>query len=148
MAWTAAPLTKLSPKYSFERGDGMTLYCFKIAGTSAAGATGDLTLSTELTSTYGKNESERVMQNIRGSTLYWIDYIASGAPDAPTSASTIAVDNENGLEIFTDDVGTAANSEGFKGNLVTSFPPLIDPILSMSTLGATKKADFYFWFIR
>jgi hypothetical protein len=147
MAWTAAPLTKISPNWSFKRGDGRMLYCFKIAGTSAAGATGDLTLSTELTTTYGSKEAERTMQHIRGSSLYWVDYIAS-ATAAPTTQSTITVDNENSLVIFSEVVATANTSEAFAGNVDEPYPPLIDPIFAMSTLANTKKADFYFWFIR
>ena len=149
MAWTTA-VTVNTGQHKYVRGDGRILTCFILTVTSDASGSGDLTLSTELATTYGANKAEQLMQDVRGSSVYQVNYYASGAPDAPTTASLITVDNEEGLIMFSDTVGTAGTSEALvndAANAATSGP-IRDAIIAMGTLANTKKATVHFWFIR
>jgi hypothetical protein len=156
MAWTSISVIKRDPKHTFVRGDGRILTCFQLDGVSAAGASGDLTLSTELTTTYGANESERLMQNVRGSNLYWVYYVPAASGTVPTTQGTIEVNNEFNMVLFTGTVATVGVAEGFNGLLTVpaanyagiTAPPLTDAIIALGTLAATKTASYYFWFIK
>lgn len=139
MAWTTA-ITTLSGQHTFVRGDGRILTCFVLTATSDASGSGDLTLSTELTATYGAGKAEQLMQKVRGSSVHYVNYYAGTA----TTEALITVDDQEGLIQFTDTVATAANDEGFAG----TGGPLIDAIIAVGTLANTKTAVIHFWFIK
>lgn len=145
MAWTKA-VTLLSPRWAFKRGDGTELYCFQLDVTSDASSSGDITLSTELTTTYGAKESERMMEKIEGSSLHWITYIAGSV--TPTTASTITVDDQLGLLLFSEAVSVAGTDQAWAGIKDTVDAPLTDAIIAMTTLANEKTATVYFWFKR
>jgi hypothetical protein len=156
MAWTSISVIKKDPQHIFVRGDGRVLTCFQLDGVSAAGASGDLTLSTELTTTYGAGVSEQLMQTVRGSSLHWVYYVPGVAPNVPTTQGTIEVNNEFNMVLFTGTVATVGVAEGFNGLLTVpaanyagvTAPPLTDAIIALGTLAATKTASYYFWFIK
>lgn len=145
MAWTVA-ITTLTGQHKFVRGDGRILTCFVLTATSDASGSGDLTLSTELVTTYGANETERLMQDVRGSCVYQVNYYAGTA----TTEALITVDDQEGLIVFSDTVGTAENDEALvnaAANAATAGP-LTDAIIAVGTLANTKTAVIHFWFIK
>jgi hypothetical protein len=151
MGWTTA-LTTISPNWAFQRGDGSMLYGFGLAAASDASSSGDITLSTALTTTYGKNQSERIMMQVRGSSLHWVNYVPGLAAAEPTSLCRITVDDSLGIVVFDKTASSLSVGEGWQGNDVENFegkfPPLVDAIIALTTLGTANTATFYFWFVK
>ena len=144
--WTPT-VAKRTGRYSFKRGDGRTLSCFVFSCLSAAGDATAITLSSLLTTAYGAKESEKLMYDFAGSSLYWVNYVAGAV--TPTTESQIILYDENSISIFDSTVGTAATSEGWAGNVdSTGYPPIISPSITITTLAADKTATIYFWFIK
>jgi len=145
MAWTKA-ITKLSPRHSFKRGDGRTLFCYKLAVVSDTSASGDITLSTELATTYGAKEGKRLMEQMGTYSLYWVDFVAGTSTEEPT----LTIDSNLAILVFTADIADGEVDEGWTGTTTTTYAPMTDTIIACGALAAaaTKTATFYFWFIR
>jgi len=146
MAWTIA----VTHHRSITRTDGRKLYAFKIACTGdAGGASGDVTLSTELTTTYNAKESEMYMNRIEGGEVLCIEYVAHAT--VATEDPTITLDNENGTLFLSQAYGAAATSEFIDGRVQEAFQiPITDLIFTCTKLGdgAGKKATFYIWILK
>ena len=148
MAWTVA-VTKRDGHYSFKRGDGRELFCFKMTVVSDTSGSGDITLSTELTTTYGAKESDRIMEQMGAFSVHNVYFV----PGTSTEEPTLTIDNEDGVLIFTDGITDGTVTERLPGaaeEIGKLAPPMTDAIIACETLAAaaTKTATFYFWFIR
>ena len=145
MAWTKA-VTKLSPQHNIKRGDGRKYLCYKMTVVSDTSASGDITLSTELNTTYGAKESERLMREFYGSALYFIQFVAGTSTEEPT----LTVDDEHGLLLFSEAITDGEINQAWAGNKDTAYAPMLDAIIACGALAAaaTKTATFYFWFIK
>ena len=139
-------------------GNNVQMYCFEILHISGSSASGDKVLSTMLETAYGAQQKDKLMRAIAGHALYWVDYLASGAANAPTTAALITIDKEGmtvagasaataGALIFSETVATAATSEGWPGDIDTGkLVPITDVTLAMGTLADTKRAVVRLWF--
>lgn len=145
MAWTPT-VAKRTGRYTFKRGDGRMLICYVFSCASDAGHATGKTLASLLTTTYGAKESERLMKQFAGSSLYWVYYVAGSA--TPTTESQIIVYDENSIVVFDETVGTAATNEGFAGTVDTVYAPLVSPIITITTLANEKTATIDFWFLK
>jgi hypothetical protein len=143
--WTPT-VAKRTGRYSFKRGDGRTISCFVFSCLSGTGHATGITLSSLLTTAYGAKESEKLMYDFAGSSLYWVNYVAGAV--TPTTEAVITVYDENSLSLFAQTVGTAATSEGWAGTADTTYAPIVAPIITITTLAGTKTATIYFWFIK
>jgi len=127
-------------------GDNSYLYCYKISATSNADSSGDHTLSTMLTTAYGAQESEKRMRQLAGTTLFWVDYEPGSV--TPTTETQITIDKETTALIFDETVTTAATAQSWRGNNdTTSYAPITDVTIAMTTLADTKTANVYLWFL-
>lgn len=144
MAWTVA-VTKNAGQWAYKRGDGRELFCFKMAVVSDTSASGDLTLSTELTTTYGEKESDRIMEKLGAFALHNVYFVAGTS----TAEPTLTVDNQDGVLIFTSAIADGTANELLEG-AVEPAPVMTDAIIACGALAeaTTKTATFYFWFIR
>lgn len=143
--WTPT-VAKRTGRYSFERGDGRKLSCFVFTCLSAAGHATGITLSSLLTTAYGAKESEKLMYDFAGSSLYWVYYVAGTV--TPTTEAQIIVYDENSISVFDETVNTAATSESFSGIVDKVYAPIVSPSITITTLAADKTATIYFWFIK
>lgn len=143
MAWTYA-ITKLSPAHTFVRGDGRMLICYQLAVVSDTNASGDITLSTELATTYGAKEAEKLMDQFAGCCLHWVSFVAGTS----TAEPTLTIDDANGFVAFSEAITDGTVSQGWAGDKDT-ISPLTDAIIACGALAdaTTKTATFYFWFI-
>lgn len=131
--------------YSWSSDTEMILY--KVSGTSDAGASGDLTLSTGLATYHGTTEGATHAKRMQGGVLYAIEYVPGAA--TPTTAAQITIDTEDGTLLFDETVATAATGEMFRGDVDQSFfPPLTDLIFVSTTLANTKTATFNIWIMK
>ena len=128
-------------------GGGCYMYCYKVSMLSnAADASGDWTLSTMLTTAYGAQSADRLMRQLEGTALFWVDY-EPGAT-APDTEAQITIDKETGALIFDSTVTTAATAEGWAGNIdTTSYAPITDVTLAVGTPGNAKTLNIYLWFL-
>jgi len=140
MAWTKA----VTLNKTFDLGNGETRYVFAYTVTSDAGNSGDITLSTELTTTYSASESKRIMNLIAGGVVEAVKFEPGAA--TPTSQGTITLDDETGALFFSEEVAVAGTAEIFAGDVDSSFfVPITELVLACTTLANTKTAIIYVW---
>ena len=144
MSWTKAVTMKGPEKF----GNGQYLYKFVLTCTSDASSSGDITLSTELTTTYGSQQSTYFMQKIKGGVLYQVEYVPDGT-STPTAAAVITIDNENGTLLFSETVDTVGTAQMWSGAIDTGFSvSLSDLIFASTTLANNKIAVFNIWILK
>jgi len=131
--------------YSWRSDTEMILY--RVTGTSDAGASGDLLLSTGLATYHGATEGATHWKRMQGGVLYAVEYVPGAA--TPTTAAQITIDTADGTLLFDETVATAATGEMFRGDVDQEFfPPLTDLIFVSTTLANTKTATFNVWIMK
>jgi len=127
-------------------GGGSYMYCYKVSMLSnASDASGDWTLSTMLQTAYG-DDSVRLMRQLEGTALFWVDYEPGST--APDTEAQITIDKETGALIFDSTVTTAATAQSWAGNVdTTSYAPITDVTLAVGTPGNAKTLNIYLWFL-
>ena len=148
MAWTVA-VTKNAGQWAYKRGDGRELFCFKMAVVSDTSASGDITLSTELTTTYGAKESDRIMEKLGAFAVHNVYFVAGTS----TAEPTLTIDNQDEVLIFTSAITDGTANEFLEGGVETAGRPqpvMTDAIIACGALAeaTTKTATFYLWLIR
>ena len=142
-AWTVTASQCAGGPYPF--GNDM-VYCYQISATSDANASGDQTLSTLLETAYGAQDASRMMRQLAGTVLFWVDYIPDGTA-TPTTATTITIDKETAALVFNQTVATAGTAQSWPGNATMgSLVPLTDATVAMTTLANEKIAVIKLWF--
>ena len=142
--WTAVTAAQ-NDGSPYAWGSDSYLYCYKVTMLSnAAAASGDWTLSTMLTTAYGQPKSDKLMRELQGTVLFWVDY----EPGTADTEAAITIDKETGALIFDSTVGTAETAESWAGNVdTTSYAPITDVTLAVGTPGNAKTLNIYLWFM-
>ena len=128
---------------------GQRMYVYKFVCTSDASGSGDITLSTELVTTYGASRGAMILRDgVAGGMLYAVKYKPDGTA-TPTSESTITIDDETGALIFSEAVTTAATPQVFDGTVDSGFAvPVLDVVLAATSLANAKVANIYVWILK
>jgi len=142
-AWTVTAQYCDGSPYAW--GPDTYMYCYQLNVLSDASSSGDMSLSSLLATQYGAQEASRLMRQIQGNGLYWVDYQPGAA--TPTTASTITIDKETTALIFTQTVGIAGTAEGWPGDSNTAkMVPITNVVVAMTTLADATNAIIKLWF--
>jgi hypothetical protein len=145
MAWTVTA----SWTRDFEWTNGQNMHVFRFACTADANASGDQTLSTLLATAYGSDEGARIMRElVAGGMPYQIKYLPSGGATDPTSNPTVTIDDENGVNIFSQEFTASTESAALVNAVLGGYLAVTDIILASTTLGNTKVASFDVWVLK
>ena len=132
---------------TFDHKNEQEMSLIKISGTSDAGASGDLKMSTGLMTAHGAVQGRLYWERLQGGFLYAVEYIPGAV--TPTAASTFTFDTEDGTIILSETVTGADTGELFSGKVDADILiPITDFIFASSTLNADKNATWYVWILR
>lgn len=132
---------------TFDHKNEQELSLLKVTGTSDAGNSGDLKMSTGLIATHGADQGRLYWERLQGGFLYAVEFVPGAV--TPTTQTTITIDTADGTLIFSEELAVAGTGEMFSGKVDSDFlVPLIDFIFAATTLAADKTAIFYIWILR
>jgi len=146
MAWTITVTHDESVRMKhFLGGDRMEVVKFACTSDATGG-----TITLKHRDADPANDYVHIMDVIRGSWLYLFKYVPAAGGSAPAGTADIDVEDKNNDHILdTDANANDATTFVVGSDTLGVYPPIMNEItVVFATLGDTKKADLYLYFLK